>query len=337
MPLSEIATGTRFGRWTVLGPSAMPKDRKATFSCRCDCGNTRDVIGRTLTSGHSSSCGCAKTIAPGMRSRIDLTDQQFGAWTVLSYAGLNEIRQSTWLCRCDCGTERIVASQPLRTGKSRSCGCLKSESIARAHITHGRSGSRAYQVWRDMVRRCTDPNAGNWLDYGGRGITICDEWLKFENWNADMGDPPPGMTFERINNDGNYYKANCKWATIAEQNANKRGGRDSESGRFFGRDRMLWAPEYRAWNSMIARCQPGNRHMRSLYYDRGITVCDRWQSFENFLADMGPIPHPGWTLDRIDNDKIYELGNCRWADCKTQAQNRRQNQKENHWRRKRST
>ena len=266
-----------------------------------------------------------------MSARIDLSGQKFGTWTVIRYGGLNSIRQSGWICRCDCGgpngPERFVVAQALRTGASKSCGCQKSALITKARTQHGRAGTKAYQVWGDMVRRCTSQRSGNWANYGGRGIKVCDAWLKFENWNADMGDPPPGMSLERIDNNGNYERSNCKWATVAEQNQNKRGERDLFTGRYSGHERSLWAPEYRAWMSMRTRCSPGNKWMAPLYSDRGIAVCLEWQSFEQFLKDMGPIPHQGWTLDRKDNDLGYYPDNCRWADCQTQAQNRRQNQR----------
>ena len=134
------------------------------------------------------------------------------------------------------------------------------------------------------------------------------------------------MSIERIDNDGDYEKSNCKWATAAEQNKNHRVDRDPVTNRM-GVYCSQWAPEYRAWMSMRTRVSKGNKRMADLHADRGITVCPEWRkSFEQFKLDMGPIPHPGWTLDRIDNDKGYYKENCRWANCQTQAQNRRQNQ-----------
>lgn len=89
-----------------------------------------------------------------------------------------------------------------------------------------------------------------------------------------------------------------------------------------GRARRDFSPEYRAWLSMRMRCSPNNRQVRARYFERGIGICQRWDSFKNFLADMGPIPRLGLTLDRIDNDRGYEPSNCRWADAAVQAQNR---------------
>jgi len=167
-----------------------------------------------------------------MPNRIPLEGTVIGYWSVLKFLGLNENRQTVYFCRCDCGTEREVVAQTLREGKSVSCGCQKASLIAKARTKHGRAGSSAYQVWRDMVYRCTNPKAQRWLHYGGRGIKVCDEWMVFENWNRDMGDPPPGFTLERIDNNGDYEKSNCKWATVQEQNQNTRLDRDVVTGRF---------------------------------------------------------------------------------------------------------
>lgn len=100
-------------------------------------------------------------------------------------------------------------------------------------------------------------------------------------------------------------------------------GAIAKSRTIHGRSVRSITAEFRAWQSMRIRCSANNKQMRHLYYDRGITICARWSKFGNFLADMGPIPRAGLTLDRIENDGIYEPSNCRWADCQMQAQNRR--------------
>ena len=98
-----------------------------------------------------------------------------------------------WLCKCDCGTEKIVSGSHLRTGAIVSCGCFHAEQ-QRQPITHGKRRSRVYSIWINMIQRCTNENNPRFQDYGARGIAVCDEWRQFENFYADMGDPPDGMS-----------------------------------------------------------------------------------------------------------------------------------------------
>lgn len=152
---------------------------------------------------------------------------RFGRWVVLSppkYQGASLAHD----CRCDCGTTKTVRADRLRNGASKSCGCAARESL----ITHGftcketRRESREYWIWNTMVRRCTNPKVKNWADYGGRGITVCERWMKFENFYADMGRRPSSKhSIERINNDGPYDPGNCTWALRSDQAKNKRNNR----------------------------------------------------------------------------------------------------------------
>jgi hypothetical protein len=91
--------------------------------------------------------------------------------------------------------------------------------------THGMSGTRVHRLWKSMLRRCRNPAYHQFRDYGGRGIKVCDRWLEFANFYADMGEPPPGTSLDRIRNNGNYTPDNCRWATPIEQNNNKRNSR----------------------------------------------------------------------------------------------------------------
>jgi hypothetical protein len=134
---------------------------------------------------------------------------------------LRRHRKSSWLCRCNCGKQRIVEGCNLVTGKSASCGCWRNEVNRKRNSTHGASRSREYTSWNAMKMRCLNPRRTSYKDYGGRGIRISPRWISsFETFLADMGPRPPGTTLERIKTSGNYEPGNCCWATRLVQNNN---------------------------------------------------------------------------------------------------------------------
>jgi len=163
-----------------------------------------------------------------MGKRLDLIGEKFGRLTVLEFAGIKN-GKTTWLCECECEKTITVNGGDLSRGHTQSCGCLKREKagvrIAEQNLTHGQTGSRAYETWISMKSRCLNKNYFYYKNHGGRGIRICERWMKFENFYADMGERPNGRTLDRINNDGNYEPENCRWATAKEQHRNKRNNR----------------------------------------------------------------------------------------------------------------
>lgn len=150
-----------------------------------------------------------------MPSLINLVGMKFGRWTVAARGG------SRWDCICNCGEKRSITTGDLRSGASRSCGCLRRDFPG--HTIHGKSGTKEYNAWAGIKKRCQNKRASNYKYYGGRGITICRRWDSFELFFADMGiAPSPQHSIDRIDCDGNYEPNNCRWATIEQQLSNRR-------------------------------------------------------------------------------------------------------------------
>lgn len=159
--------------------------------------------------------------------RLDLTGQRFGRLVAVEPGDVvGPWRNLTWICKCDCGNTAIVKGSLLKRGATKSCGCLNKEALLEANRTHGMTGTKIRGVWYTMVRRCTDPNVKSYPSYGGRGIRVCDKWMKFAGFYEDMGGTyQKGLTLDRKDNDGDYCKDNCQWTTPKAQANNTRANK----------------------------------------------------------------------------------------------------------------
>lgn len=184
-----------------------------------------------------------------MRKIINLIGKKFGRLTVLKRMANDKHKKPMWLCKCDCGEEKIVLGLSLKSGNTKSCGCLQKEVVIKRSTKHGynKRGKRykIYNSWSDMIKRCTNPNVHNYNNYGGRGIKVCKRWQhSFANFFEDMGEPPTKKhSLDRIDNNKGYCKSNCRWATPKQQQTNKRNSRLKT---YMGKTQCIsiWAEEF---------------------------------------------------------------------------------------------
>lgn len=219
-------TGQKFGKLTVVSRNVdkiSPCGQKyTTWNCVCDCGNKTIVSSNNLRRCHTNSCGCLNS----NRERFNnLVGMRFETLEVLHMAE-EHVKPSgrkilMWQCRCDCGNIVTVSGESLKYGNTKSCGCKRRNNFR----THGKSDTRLYEIWTDMKQRCLNPNQKNYKYYGGRGITICKEWLddfiNFYDWAMENGYQDK-LTIDRIDVNGKYEPNNCRWVTMETQLRNTR-------------------------------------------------------------------------------------------------------------------
>lgn len=207
-------TGQRFGKLIALEPTNKRNTSGSIiWKCKCECGGIKETASQDLKSGHTTTCGCGRT--------IDLSGQRFGRLTALYSTSGPSGR--LWYCKCDCGKmkEKPLSSYELKNGKRNHCGCIKQEN---GMHKHGQSDTKLYKVWSAMKHRCDNPNSTWYHNYGGRGISYFSEWkefMPFYEWanSSGYGD---GLTLERIDADGDYKPSNCTWIPKSEQTNNRR-------------------------------------------------------------------------------------------------------------------
>lgn len=209
--------GKKFGKLTAI-KMVERKKHHLYYLFKCDCGNEKIISKEAVVEGKTKSCCCITKENNFNRCLIDLTGQRFGKLVVLNYD--HSKNGAYYLCKCDCGKNKIIKGTSLTRGLTSSCGCKSRKMSLERSTKHGMSNTRLYRIRMGMIDRCYKENATSYPKYGAKGVSVCQEWLddfmNFYNWAMENG-YRDDLTLDRIDPSGNYEPNNCRWATYKEQ------------------------------------------------------------------------------------------------------------------------
>lgn len=203
MPKLIDITGKKFNKLTAIEFNHI-KNKQHFWLFKCDCGNMKIISKGEVTNGGTKTCGCWNSIKAGDR---------FNKLTALNFTRIDNKSIQYWIFLCDCGNTKEMPLSRVKNNSVKSCGCLK--------VRHYKTESKIHDIWVGMKQRCHNKNSAQYKYYGAKGIFVCDEWHKFENFYRDMGEPPSKLhTIDRIDPKKGYSKDNVRWATRSQQSRN---------------------------------------------------------------------------------------------------------------------